>query len=238
MVTGRSPRRHSKLCTGAIITGQLRPGTRLPIEELAEVLEMSPMPVREAVRRLDAAGLVENSTRTAGPASPSCRSGISPRSMKRAWRSSYWRFVAQRCASASATNPPPAGAGGPAAASRRQLAATSVAHAEFHFALYEAADSAWLLAIDPSPRRPPERYCLAVPECRQLAGRRREHEEILDACVAHDPDRAGLALRDHLARTADNIAVAMGSEPLPALATAAPSAAQVSPLQVLALEEL
>src|SRR6478736_5938002 len=44
----------------AIITGQLRPGTRLPIEELAEVLEMSPMPIREAVRRLDAAGLVEN----------------------------------------------------------------------------------------------------------------------------------------------------------------------------------
>src|SRR5580704_4137435 len=44
----------------AIITGRLRPGTRLPIEELAEVLEMSPMPIREAVRRLDAAGLVEN----------------------------------------------------------------------------------------------------------------------------------------------------------------------------------
>src|ERR1700722_3202200 len=44
----------------AIITGLLRPGTRLPIEELAEVLEMSPMPIREAVRRLDGAGLVEN----------------------------------------------------------------------------------------------------------------------------------------------------------------------------------
>ena len=44
----------------AIITGRLRPGTRLPIEELAEVLDMSPMPIREAVRRLDAAGLVEN----------------------------------------------------------------------------------------------------------------------------------------------------------------------------------
>jgi DNA-binding GntR family transcriptional regulator len=42
----------------AIITGRLRPGTRLPIEELAEVLEMSPMPIREAVRRLDGAGLV------------------------------------------------------------------------------------------------------------------------------------------------------------------------------------
>src|ERR1700760_4374599 len=44
----------------AIITGQLRPGARLPIEELAEHLEMSPMPIREAVRRLDGAGLVED----------------------------------------------------------------------------------------------------------------------------------------------------------------------------------
>src|ERR1700752_5274853 len=44
----------------AIITGELRPGARLPIEELAALLGMSPMPIREAVRRLDAAGLVEN----------------------------------------------------------------------------------------------------------------------------------------------------------------------------------
>ena len=34
----------------AIITGQLRPGTRLPIEELAQLLRMSPMPIREAQR--------------------------------------------------------------------------------------------------------------------------------------------------------------------------------------------
>src|SRR6201985_261804 len=44
----------------AIITGALRPGARLPIEELAEHLDMSPMPIREAVRRLDAVGLVDN----------------------------------------------------------------------------------------------------------------------------------------------------------------------------------
>src|ERR1700759_3053228 len=50
---------HETLHT-AIITGALRPGARLPIEDLAEYLEMSPMPIREAVRRLDAVGLVEN----------------------------------------------------------------------------------------------------------------------------------------------------------------------------------
>ncbi len=59
-----------------------------------------------------------------------------------------------------------------------------------------------------------ERYCLAVPQCRQLAARAGEHRAILDACVAHEPDRAALALHDHLATTANNIAVAMGGEPL------------------------
>ncbi len=44
----------------AIITGELGPGERLPIEELAETLDMSPMPIREALRRLDTAGLVEH----------------------------------------------------------------------------------------------------------------------------------------------------------------------------------
>ena len=44
----------------AIVTGQLAPGERLPIEELGLALGMSAMPIREALRRLDAAGLVEN----------------------------------------------------------------------------------------------------------------------------------------------------------------------------------
>src|SRR6516165_10179832 len=44
----------------AIVTGALAPGERLPIEDLAEVLDMSPMPIREALRLLDSVGLVEN----------------------------------------------------------------------------------------------------------------------------------------------------------------------------------
>ena len=59
-----------------------------------------------------------------------------------------------------------------------------------------------------------ERYCLEQPQCRQLAARRDEHEQILEACIANDPDRAADALHDHLATTANNIAVAMGGEPL------------------------
>ena len=59
-VTARSPRRPSTSCTRRSCTASSRPVQRLPIEELAEVMGMSPMPIREAIRRLDSLGLLEN----------------------------------------------------------------------------------------------------------------------------------------------------------------------------------
>jgi len=93
-------------------------------------------------------------------------------------------------------------------------AATSIAHSAFHFALYEAAQSAWLMRLIRPVWETAERYCLETPQCRQLAKRRHEHQAILEACAAHDADGAGMALHDHLATTANNIAVAMGAMPL------------------------
>ncbi len=42
----------------AICSGQLAPGTRIVTEDVAQLLDMSRMPVREALRRLSVAGLV------------------------------------------------------------------------------------------------------------------------------------------------------------------------------------
>lgn len=41
-----------------ILDGTLAPGMRLPVADLAERLGVSPMPVREAIRQLEASGLV------------------------------------------------------------------------------------------------------------------------------------------------------------------------------------
>lgn len=198
----------------AIITGQLRPGTRLPIEELAEVLEMSPMPIREAVRRLDAAGLVENiphrGARVTELSLPDLAEVIEARLALEvlAIRRAAERFTDEHEAHARecliVLNALP----------DDNSAATSTAHAGFHFALYEAADSAWLMRLIRPIWETSERYCLEVPSCRQLVGRQHEHEAILGACVAHDVDRAALTLHDHLATTANSIAVAMGGERL------------------------
>jgi DNA-binding GntR family transcriptional regulator len=198
----------------AIITGRLRPGTRLPIEELAQLLQMSPMPIREAVRRLDAAGLVENIPHRGARVTELSITDLSEVFEARlalelpAIRHAAERFTpahearAQACLAALHRMPDDTSA------------ATSAAHADFHFALYQAAQSAWLLRLIKPVWETSERYCLETPQCRQLAARRGEHEQILEACVANDPERADAALRDHLATTANNIAVALGGEPL------------------------
>ena len=98
-----------------------------------------------------------------------------------------------------------------------RTAEASAAHAAFHFALYDAADSAWLLRLIRPVWETSERYCLEVPDCRQLKSRRWEHRAILESCVTHDPDTAAIALHDHLATTANNISKAMGGEALFAL---------------------
>jgi DNA-binding GntR family transcriptional regulator len=193
----------------AIITGQLRPGARLRIEALAEVLQMSPMPIREAVRRLDSAGLVENIPHRGARVTELSVTDLAEVYEARlalevlAIRRAAQRFNAETEAIArermDALHRMP----------DDNYAATSAAHAAFHFAVYEAGDSAWLLRLIRPPCETAERYCLAYPECRRLAPRQREHEAILDACVAHDSDRAAVDLYDHLALTANYISAEM-----------------------------
>jgi DNA-binding GntR family transcriptional regulator len=170
------------------------------------------MPIREAVRRLHAAGLAENIPHRGARVTELSVTDLAEVYEARlalevlAIRRSAERFDAEHEATASQR-----------LATLEQMsddnsAPTWAAHAAFHYALYDAADSAWLLRLIRPVWETSERYCLEVPECRQLAARRHEHQAILDACVAHDPDRAALALHDHLATTANNISVAMGGE--------------------------
>ena len=198
----------------AIITGRLRPGTRLPIEELAEVLDMSPMPIREAVRRLDAAGLVENIPHRGARVTELSVTDLSEvYEARMALEVLAIRRAAERFQDADEE------------AARHRLhtleamtddrtAEASAAHAAFYFALYDAADSAWLLRLIRPVWETSERYCLEVPECRQLKQRRWEHRVILESCVTHDSDTAAVALHDHLATMANNISRAMGGEAL------------------------
>jgi DNA-binding GntR family transcriptional regulator len=198
----------------AIISGALRPGMRLPIEELAAHLEMSPMPIREAVRRLDAAGLVDNVPHRGARVTElsvtdlaevyEVRLALEPLAIRR----TAARFTQDRAAHTRAC------LDGLESTADESSVATSEAHADFHFAFYEAAESAWLLRLIRPAWQVSERYALEWPQVRRLDARAREHREILAACEAHDPDRAAEALTDHLTTTANSLAREMGGEPL------------------------
>lgn len=202
----------------AIVTGRLRPGARLPIEDLAERLQMSPMPIREALRRLHAAGLVENIPHRGARVTElsitdlaevyEARLAVEVLAVRRAAE----RFTPADKARAQA-NLDTLGQ-----LSDDNSEATSAAHAAFHFTLYDAAASAWLRRLIAPVWETSERYCLEFPQCRQLVPRASEHQRLLDACAANDPDRTAAALHDHLASTANNIADAMGGDPLFVLA--------------------
>lgn len=198
----------------AIVRGELRPGERLPIEELADVLDMSPMPIREALRRLDAVGLVENVPhRGARVTELSLEDLRDVYAARLALEPLAVQHAAERFDSDDAER------GQEALAALNKLGdqstpATWAAHTAFHFSLYEPAGSAWLVRLIRPLWESSERYRLAAPTRRKLSMRRDEHERILRACVEHQPAVARAELHNHLARTANMVARSMGGRDL------------------------
>ncbi len=197
----------------AILTGKLRPGERIPIEELASALEMSPMPVREAIRRLDALGLVENVPHKGARITElsiqdlreiyDSRLSLEPLAIARAAQ----RFSTEDASRAKAL-----------LRVMKTETAGSVglwrAHSELHLTLYRSAGSAWLLRLIRPLWESSERYRLAMSTGVGIARNVRMHEILIRACTRHDPESAAYELTNHLVATANSLAVQLGGEPL------------------------
>ncbi|MGI9556563.1 MAG: GntR family transcriptional regulator [Solirubrobacterales bacterium] len=200
----------------AIVTGVLEPGERLPIEGLAETFDMSPMPIREALRRLDSAGLVENVPhRGARVTELSIEDLTEVYEVRLALEPLAVRHGAERFTAEDRAAAEDALARLMAAAKSESTSEVLVAHTDFHFALYSAAGSRWLEQLIRPLWESSERYRLASSSVqRSVAERAEEHERMLDACVRHDPEDAEQELRNHLARTANAVSHSMGGEDL------------------------
>ena len=202
----------------AILTGKLRPGERIPIEDLASALEMSPMPVREAIRRLDALGLVENVPHKGARITElsvtdlreiyEARLSLEPLAIARAAQ----LFTEEDAARAKAV-----------LAAMRSEPVGSVelwrAHSELHLTLYRAARSAWMLRLIQPLWESSERYRLAMATSAAASRNVRNHELLVQACVRHDPERAAHELTNHLITTANSLAAQLTSGPLFASST-------------------
>jgi len=200
----------------AIVTGALAPGLRLPIEDLATSMNMSPMPVREALRRLDAAGLVENVPHRGARVTDlslkdlhevyEARLALEPLTVRRAAarfteddHSEVRRLLDEHADATQGGDPV-------------RIWST---HTAFHFGLYDAAGSRWLLRLIRPLWESSERYRYATIGVQaKLDRRRREHEAILAACAANDAEGAAVRLHNHLVHTANSVAHEMGSAEL------------------------
>jgi DNA-binding GntR family transcriptional regulator len=195
---------------GAIIDGTFAPGDRLRIEDLSESLSISPTPIREALNRLEAAGLAEHV--------PHRGSRVTMVSASE-FRDLYeLRFILEPLAAAKAaesfTKEDEQVARGHLDRLSEALQAKEIpdawdAHTAFHFTLYRAAKSRWLERLIAPLWDSCRRYRLQ--QSNLLANpvqNRAEHDKILSACVQHDSASASLELYNHTARNANVIAKA------------------------------
>ncbi|MFK4089635.1 GntR family transcriptional regulator [Kribbella sp. NPDC020789] len=184
-----------------ILSGELPSGTPLRLVELANRLEMSQMPVREGLRRLEAIGLVEIIPhRGAWVRDLSLEDLRDTHETRLALESLAVRAAAERFTEADAEKAASALAEHLRLSRAQDLAGARDSHAEFHFAIYRASGSQWLpRAIEPVWQNS-ERYRFGSRlTAAMIEQNRREHQAILDACAARDVDGAETALHDHLA---------------------------------------
>jgi DNA-binding GntR family transcriptional regulator len=193
----------------AIIMGELTAGTPLRLEDLARTLGMSISPIREAVRQLEALGLAEHV-----PHHGAKVMGLDVEELRELFsiRLALEGMAVRRAAELFEPSD--------AEAARAQLHAYDEArrrgdirqavrsHGAFHFALYEAARSAWLLRLIRPAWDSCERYRPVLLAKGAVQDRHEELDgQLLAACESNDGDAAARALHDHLELAADIYAV-------------------------------
>lgn len=185
----------------AIILGELEVDTPLRLDELARSLGMSISPIREAVRQLEALGLAEHvphqGARVVAFDVEDLRDLFQVRLVI---ESLAVRRGAARFEDADAEE---AGAALTALDEARlsgDVRAAMRAHTAFHFTLYNASGSRWLVRLIRPAWDSSERFRPALlSPVGDLQRRHRELDErLLAACVARDPDAAAQALFEHL----------------------------------------
>ena len=192
-----------------ILAGELAPGARVHLADASERLDISVVPIREALRSLASEGLVvslpqrgyrvtelnrddfEDMYRLRLVLDPMAVSLAVPNFTDDDRRDIQTSFDALRNAYVN---------------NDRQR--HRVEHRRFHFAIYEPSGAAWLLRFINTVWNSSVRYQrLSASGGRRgpIEDRIEEHRRILDACLAGDAPRAADEMRDHLQRTIDSV---------------------------------
>jgi DNA-binding GntR family transcriptional regulator len=185
----------------AIIMGELPAGTPLRLDELARSLGMSISPIREAVRQLEALGLAKHVPHQGARVLDFDIEDLRDLfEVRLALESLAVRRAAERFTEADAELAQSHLDRFDAAAADGDVRETMRAHTDFHFTLYEASHTSWLVALIRPAWDRSERFRPALLTSRSgPQERHREYDaDLLEACAAHDPDTAAAVLYRHL----------------------------------------
>lgn len=185
----------------AIILGEMPAGTPLRLDELAKSLGMSISPIREAVRQLEALGLAKHVPHQGARVLDFDIDELRDLFQVRlALESLAVRRAAERLSDESAEVGRRTLERLDVARATGDVRQTMRAHTDFHFTLYDASDSSWLVGlIRPAWDRAERFRPVLLAEQGELQERHRALDErLLQACIAHDPAAAEQALYDHL----------------------------------------
>lgn len=188
-----------------IMRGHLRPGEYLRQEDLAARFEVSTMPVREALRDLEADGLV-----TIYPHRGAMVKSLSPADLRDIYDlRSVLEEMATRFAVPRLTE-----------TTLSQLSSIlddmdchlddiviviNLNH-QFHSTLYAASGRQHLCQFQEMLRRRTHHYLYAFVACEgNMPNAQAEHRAILDACRQRDADRAAAIIRQHVSKVGDAI---------------------------------
>jgi DNA-binding GntR family transcriptional regulator len=197
----------------AIILGELVPGAPLRLEDLARSLGMSISPIREAVRQLEALGLAEHVPHHGAKVVALDVDDLRELfEVRLALETLAVRGAARRFGEEDATRARSSLEAWGTARRGNDVREAMRAHTAFHFTIYEAAGSQWLLRLIRPAWDSCERYrpALLSPKGDLQDRHERLDAELLAACEAHDEDRAAAALRAHLELAGEFYAVELG----------------------------
>jgi DNA-binding GntR family transcriptional regulator len=192
---------------GAIAAGHLEPGSRLDEQEIAQRFGVSRTPVREAFRLMAANNLVELRG----------RQGATVRAIKAEALIEMFQVMAELeglCARLAARRVSQAWGSEISAIHQRLIVSGETGdvdafydiNQEFHEAIYEASRNAFLADQTRKLRNQVAAYRRRVTRMpNRIADTVREHEAIMQAILAHDPERAHNTMRDHVNLLGDNL---------------------------------
>ncbi len=217
-----------------IMEGAIAPGAPLRLQELSDQLEISKMPIREALRRLGDLGLVDVVANKGAWVRPLTREDLVDTYFTRmhleglALATAAERFDREDAARARAALEEQE-----TADERHDLLGSRDAHERFHFALYSASGSSWLLRSIEPVWRSSERYRVGLMRHPEHARTRAaEHGALLAALERRDRVGAVTLLAAHLRSAAELSAAALAD------GAAAGDGESAAPLALPAVEEL